>query len=286
MYISHEIVLIHSKTTTFTIMNYQNLRLSNSGTIVVMLALLFCFVYTPLAAQPPGLISSGMTLKIKGSGGTNGSAVAFDTKNQLYFTVIAGNPSFPLEVFDVNGNSVQQSEAGFDARGLWYEPKTGLIEGNGPGEGGWYHLVRDANGKYTGKTETIIEGDLLPEFNACGTYDAKKKVVAFYNTGGLTFYSRKKTNYSKSLTLEGVAEASENYTENCLGYTGQKNYEFVILNHVEKTLCFFNRKGKLTATSKLPADAQTDSRFMFAYANGKAWLYNTSTRAWTGYDVF
>ena len=49
----------------------------------------------------------------------------------IYYAVIAGNSSFPLETFDATGVSLYQTNTGFDCRGLWWNPNLNQLETNG-----------------------------------------------------------------------------------------------------------------------------------------------------------
>src|SRR6266480_648241 len=63
--------------------------------------------------------------------GTNASGVAYNPNFDIYYAVIAGNSGFPYETFNSSGTSLHQTTAGFDFRGLWWNPNTGEVEGNG-----------------------------------------------------------------------------------------------------------------------------------------------------------
>ncbi|MBK9557951.1 MAG: hypothetical protein IPO47_19455 [Bacteroidetes bacterium] len=69
------------------------------------------------------------------------SAVVWIPKSQMYVTVVAGNAEFPLEGFSPAGTNIFSENANVDARGMWYNTKSGDIEINGAGEMGcaWIH---------------------------------------------------------------------------------------------------------------------------------------------------
>jgi hypothetical protein len=49
--------------------------------------------------------------------GTNASGIAYNPNFDIYYAVIAGNPTFPLETFTPSGMPLYQTTAGFDFRG-------------------------------------------------------------------------------------------------------------------------------------------------------------------------
>jgi len=46
---------------------------------------------------------ASLSLALKSTGGTNASGITYDPSRQLYYTVVAGNSEFPLEVFKSSG---------------------------------------------------------------------------------------------------------------------------------------------------------------------------------------
>jgi hypothetical protein len=219
--------------------------------------------------------------------GTNGCAVAWNPVRQIYVAVIAGNETFPMEAFNTSGKKVFEAEAGFDWRGLWYNPSTKKFEGNGAGEFGIANFGIDVSG-LPEKPVVIISGQNQPDFQSIGTYDYQKKQFAYYNSSAdeIKFYTRKKNTKVGTLKLNMKVVKSENLNMSYSGFTGKKNYEFVLFDYVEGKLYFYNRKGEKTAETKLPTDASLNYSFGFSYCNDRAFLYDKEFRVWRGYKVF
>lgn len=260
--------------------------LKNVTGTAMLLCLIIGFSSFTVNAQSPDPVQASITLKITDQNGTNGTAVAWDGEKGRYYAAIAGNKVFPIETFDASGKSTGRSEAGFDCRGLWYNPKTKTLEGNGAGEFGWFGLARDAEGNYNGKTVVIKDGMMQPEFQSVGVYDDKKKMVTFHLEGKIYRYKRKDSKaVKKIIELKLGSVTLEDININAMGYTGNNKYPYAILETTTKSVLLFNRGGKLKARTKLPADVATNSSFWFSFANNHAWLYNPNTRTWSGYKV-
>ncbi|HYG15241.1 MAG TPA: hypothetical protein VEC12_05760, partial [Bacteroidia bacterium] len=88
--------------------------------IVMLVLLLVCSVSCTKKLKVEENPLKTLVLKFKQSGGTNGVAVAWDPGRKVYYAAIAGNPSFPLEMFDEKGNHLHSSETDFDMRGMWW----------------------------------------------------------------------------------------------------------------------------------------------------------------------
>lgn len=131
-------------------------------------------------------------------------------------------------------------------------------------------------------------GQYQPDFQSVGTYNAAEKKVAFLNlsTGTIDLYPAKKPSKFKSvpLQLSSCGADALNYTS--IGYTGAKYFEYVILNAIDHKLVFVNKAGSETATTSLPDELSSYDAFKFAFANGRAFLYETETRTWTALRVF
>lgn len=243
-----------------------------------------------LHAQPKGTLTADMTYTFKKDEGTNASAIAYNPDANLYYTVIAGNVTYPLEIFKPNGETVYKGQAGFDARGLWWNPKEEQIEGNAIGSKGFYQLEMKADGSITGGVKKIECDQESPSANAVGDYDAKKKSIAFFTSDESTDeimllkISKGKGKY-KSIELE-LPSSGADYHRTSVAYTGQKGYEYAIMNTSRRRVDYFNRKGEKTASSSVPEDAVVEDRFRFSFANDRIWLYNAETRTWTAYKAF
>jgi outer membrane lipoprotein-sorting protein len=256
-----------------------------STRIISVLTLLF-FCYLSFS-QPKETAVKDISYTFSQTGGTNGCAVAWSPDKQIYITVIAGNISFPMEGFNSSGKNVFESETGFDWRGLWYNPSSKKFEGNGAGDYGWATFDLDASKKPNPSIVEVKEQN-QPDFQSVGAYDYDKKMVVFYDgeNGQLKLYSRKKPSKTSTIKLNFGNITSENINNTTVGYTGKKNYEFVLLDYYNSKLIFFNRKGNLTATTILPADAPMNYSFAFSFTNDRAFLYDKEFRVWRGYKVF
>lgn len=257
-------------------------NIKNLATALMLIATTSAFAQAPSSSP-----TKDITYTMKQASGTNATTVAWVPGKDFYVTVIAGNASFPLEGFRADGRNIFANEAGFDYRGLWYNPKTKKMEGNGAGEAGWVTFGFDANNG-TQAHSVIAAGQNQPDFQSVGVFDTGKKSIAFLSEdlSQIKFYSRKKPSKTKSVVLSWGSVNTSNINPYSLGYTGVSGYEFVCLDYVNRTLVFFNRSGSQTASVKLPADAPMNSTFAFGFANKHAFCYNKDTRTWSGYKVF
>ena len=240
-----------------------------------------------MVAPEGGIIDhpkASLTLKFKQSTGTNASSVTYNPKAKLYYSCIAGNRAYPLEVFDINGKNVFQTTTGVDLRGLWWNNKSKSLEGNCYGTGGIVSFPLSKKATPFIGVKTLLEGaDHQPGKNSCGVYDSKKKQVLYYNYG----YAVKYTDGEKVETLKLSIPNISHINSESLIYTGKKSMELGVLDYINKKVYLFNKKtGEKSATITLPADAITHSVFRFAYANNYVFLYNTESRSLTGYQIF
>ena len=252
-----------------------------------MLCCVLLFSGFTSAQKPKSKLTKDFSYTIKGDGGTNASAVAWNPLRNLYVAVIAGNSEYPLEGFDSNGKKVFSTEANEDFRGLWFNPDTEYMEGNGPGENGWFSFDIGED-KFPGGSEFMIEGQYQPDFNSVGAYDFDEKEVIFFNTDNqsLSRYSSDDPDVMEETKLSSKGFNLNEINSTSVGYTGKKGYEFVLLNFEKSKLCFFDRNGKLTKTSKIPSGAALNDSFAFAFTNDRLFLYDKVNRVWTAYKVF
>jgi len=218
--------------------------------------------------------------------GTNGSSVAYNTDKKIYYAVIAGNSSYPLETFDINGKQLNSKQAGGDMRGMWYNSSTKSIEFNGYDDGGYNSISLNSSGFPEENITNIVSGKNQPSENSCGVYEPINKEVIFYSEGSIYFFNSKNGKEKRIVHLQDIPTDLENINSNSLIYTGSSKNEIGLLNFNTKEVYLFdanngNYSGKIT----LPENAVTHSMFWFAYANGNIFLYNSETRTWTGYKI-
>ena len=97
----------------------------------VALSVLVLFTSYLAQAQTP-LSTAILDITLQCAGGTgNRTGIAFNPNQQLYYSVNAGNTSYPIETFDITGAQVSTVSQGFDYRGAWWNPNTSVLEGNG-----------------------------------------------------------------------------------------------------------------------------------------------------------
>ncbi len=267
-------------------LRFSPLNMLFSRCVIVCMAALSAF--TGLSAQAPAsAVEEDFNYTMVLGEGSNASAVAWDGKREVYVTVIAGNETFPMEVFDRKGNAVFQTDAGFDWRGLWYNPTTGMLEGNGAGKYGWASFsLRGADSR--SEIDNFEASQCQPDFNSVGAYDVAKRQVVYldFTVDGLAMYARKNSMKIKYLNLDWSSTDIGSVNTTTVGCTGHKNYEFVLLEYSLGKLIFFNRSGDQTASVQLPAGAPLAEQFAFSFVHDRAFLYDKSSRIWHAYKVW
>lgn len=261
--------------------------MKHSAVFIFMVS--FSLLFLSLSAQDLIEFPAGtLELQIEQIGGSNGASVAYNPQDQLYYCVMAGNASYPLETFSKSGQNLFQTIANNDMRGIWWNPKEKALEGNCYSDQGIVSIGLNNSG-YAGTGNNVIfeGGNHQPNEQAVGAYDAKKKEILYYNDGAIVGYSRKTgdpTDTYMKLELP-VDEYDLNWTT--LIFTGVKKMELGVLNIVDYKIYLFNRKdGTLTGTVNLPSGITLYEGFNFAFANNYIFLFDKDERKWTGYKIF
>jgi hypothetical protein len=165
-----------------------------------------------------------------------------------------------------------------DNRGLWYNTKSGKLEARSF-DGQLFAYSLKENGKPN--TPEKIKDEVGPADQNVGTFFKGK--VYYYGEGIVTSISAKGKTSSIQLAQSVDEPGYNNYS---MGFTGVKNYEIVVHHYINKSLEFYNLKGKKTSTVSLPDGIPEAENFRFSYANNRAWLYDVDSRSWTGYKIF
>lgn len=262
--------------------------------------LLFIFFLSVLAtsAQPVKQLKKVLELKIPREGGANGATVAWHPAFKKYYAAMAGNVSFFIGVYDVNGKRLNAAdqEALFDVRGLWYNPNTKTLQMNGYNDFGWAEYKLDGKGFPTG-IKNLYEEMHQPDEQSVGSFNPKEKLVYFFNgEGNLDKYSYADGDFISSIELHlgKTSKDEEDYSDNydvlqdynntTAVFTGIAKGEIGLLNHTNKEIELYDLKtGYITRKFTLPENAPVNSFLNFAYCNGVYWLFDKEHRIWMGY---
>ncbi len=237
-----------------------------------------------------------MQIKIP-EGGANGASVVYNPKEKLYYAAQAGNKVFPLIIFDKSGTIVSKEgqETLIDVRGLWYNPKTKRIEGNGYDYAGWFYYDLDKSG-LPEQLVTTKEGLFQPDKNSPGVLNTDDDEVLFLDGMNVVCYKTDGTDKKKVIQVHlGATSASsgtqisasdfdEGYNSRSIIYTGIKGAEIGFLNVAKKQVELYDIKsGYMSQVIKIPASFTIETFFNFSYSNGVYWLFDKQARMWMGY---
>ncbi|MBS4064117.1 MAG: hypothetical protein KGZ74_06130 [Chitinophagaceae bacterium] len=228
-------------------------------------------------------------------GGANGASVVYHPKEKLYYAAQAGNASFPLVIFDENGNVVSNSEQStlIDIRGLWYNPKTKDIGGNGYAQFGWFSYELDKKGMVE-KINVFKKGRYQPDDHSPGVLNTDDNEILFLDGLNIVCYTTEGDEKRKTIQLyigkktssdAGTGSSFESdYNTRSLIYTGKNGSEIGLLNIVQKQVELYSIKtGYMTKIVKLPLSFKPEAFFNFSYSNDTYWVFNKTTRIWNGF---
>lgn len=229
-------------------------------------------------------------------GGANGASVVYNPKEKLYYAAQAGNASFPLVIFNSNGDIVSDAEQQtlIDIRGLWYNPKTKTIGGNGYKEFGWFTYDLNKKGLVE-KINVFKEGRYQPDDHSPGVLNTEDDEVLFLDGLNIVCYNTDGTDKRKVIKIHigsktgddtdaGTEKFDADYNTRSIIYTGITGAEIGLLNVANKQVELYSIKtGYMSRIVKLPLSFTPETFFNFSYCNGIYWVFNKETRYWNGF---
>lgn len=246
------------------------------------------------AAQQRMKLQKTVTLQIEGEGGSNGASVAWHPVQKKYYAAMAGNKQYPLCVFSESGKIVPGGsvEEMIDVRGLWYNPKTKQIQGNGYNDNGWFEYQLNAKG-IPQDFKLLHEGINQPNAQCVGAFNNTTSEVYFFD--GVTFYTynaataEEKSNISLDVVMENndqdPLDGVDVYSPYLVMYTGMKGKEIALLNFDLNEIELFSYDFKRTGIVSIPEGQPVYENFNCSYANGMFWFFDKDSRNWTGYKA-
>jgi len=230
---------------------------------------------------------AGMTLTSSEGGTGNRSGLAYSPLFDLYYSVNAGSSSYPIDVYDADGEMVYNEASNFDYRGAWYNPENGQIEGNGYGSLGLASQnLNIITGIPTGSVTPILAA-AQPDAQSCGDLNTSNNEIVYYHNGSIHRYDREDNSLISSHTITGLPNELANMNTNTVIYTGCPTYEYGVYHRINQELYLINSVNFIvSAIVELPIDAPTEQSFKMAYTNNLFWLYQPSVSQWWSYDLF
>ncbi|MBK7761893.1 MAG: gliding motility-associated C-terminal domain-containing protein [Bacteroidetes bacterium] len=229
----------------------------------------------------------GLTLVHQNTNCFNNSGVAYNPNLALYYGVRAGNPTFPLETWTSTGTPLYNTSAGFDWRGMWWNPTTNQLEGNGYAASGMWKADLNGSGWALNTGTSIFAGMNQPDAQSCGDLDWQAYEVLYYFNGFIHRYSRTTNAFLGSYPITGTPVALSNLNSTTLMYTGCAGKEIALLDYVNKRVYVYNKaNGAYAGMSQLPATAVTTTSFRTSWSNCFVWLFNQPNFTWYSYQIF
>ncbi|MDY8134625.1 HYR domain-containing protein [Aquimarina sp. 2201CG5-10] len=234
-----------------------------------------------------GTLTPGPSLATSG-GTTNWSGVAYNPDLDLYYSFRAGNTGMPFRTYDSNGNTLVTNTTGFDFRGLWWNPNTNELQGNGVAASGYRTVTLDGNGYATSGGATFVTGNNQPNNQSNGAYDYDANEIVFYHGGRLYSYDMNGNQLTDNAIVNFPEANNGDITTRSVGYTGVSGAEIVIYSELNARVYFID---KTTSTYNgifldMPAGAPTPNNYGFSYANGYVFLReDASSDPWVSYQI-
>ncbi len=237
-----------------------------------------------------------MEIKIP-EGGANGGAVVYHPKEKLYYAAQTGNKEFPLVIFQEGGTIVSPAESTtrMDIRGLWYNPKTKNISGNGYKDFGWFNYEMGKDGIPYG-IDVFRPGKNQPDDHSPGVLNTEENEVLFLIGTSIECYSTAGAPLNKTIRIYPGQKSADDgskialtdfeaiYNFRSIIYTGYKAAEIGLLNVSRKQVELYNIKtGYMTRIVKLPLSFTPETFFNFSFSNDTYWVFNKATRYWNGF---
>ena len=229
----------------------------------------------------------GMALVHQNTNCFNNSGVAFNPNLNLYYGVRAGNSSFPLETWTSTGVPLYDTLCGFDWRGMWWNPTTNQLEGNGFNTFGMWKADLNASGYALSTGINLFTGMNQPDAQSVGDLDWQAYEVLYYFNDYIYRYSRATNTFLGSYQITGTPVATSNLNSTTLMYTGCPGKEIALLDYVNLRVYVYDKAtGAYAGMSQLPPTAVTTTSFRTSWTNCAVWLFDLGTLTWFSYKIF
>jgi hypothetical protein len=227
-----------------------------------------------------GEAETGITLP---NAPTNQGGVAFNPEKNLYYAVQAGSSGYILYTYDETGTQLAANTAGFDFRGLWWNPNNSSLEGNSYNGNGYRIVDLDANGYALSTGTNNPASNYQPDSQSQADYDYDLDEVIYYDNNSIYRTSRATgALIGSSIGITGLPANTLNST--FVGYTGIPGEEVLIYDYSNKAVYFVDKAtGIYSRSVQLPSSAPGRDYLNTSYANGHIWISDGTV--WRSYKI-
>lgn len=261
----------------------NEVRIDLRRILLVFFSLCFSLEIISQCAILPNAVP-GIILVHQNPNCSNNSGVAYNPGLGLYYACRAGNSGFPYETWSGVGLPLFNTTTGYDFRGLWWNPATNGLEGNGFNSMGIWRSNLNGSG-YALNTGAVVLAMAQPNSQSCGDLDYQANEVLYYSAGSVFRYSRATGAFISSYAITGTPVALANLNSTTLMYTGCSGMEIALLDYVLRRVYFYNKAtGAYVGFSQLPAGPATSPSFRVSWANNLIWIFDLPTITWYSYQ--
>lgn len=251
-----------------------------------MSTIVFAILHGQAMAQctPSSNATASLTLTGQPGGTENRSGLAFNPVLGLYYSVNAGSPSYPLDTYNEDGSLAATVISGFDYRGVWWEPTTQHLIGNGYATLGIFDQNLQVGTGLPLGTGTVVLTSNQPDVQSIGDLDTEANEILYYFAGSIHRYSASTNALLGTYAITGMPGGVGSLNSNTVMYIGCPGKEVALYDYVNRQVQYVNKStGAYSGSTQLPSDAPQRASFGLSYANGSVWIYDQG--AWHGYDL-
>lgn len=175
------------------------------------------------------------TLSVSENGTDNRSGLTYRADKAVYYSINAGNSSYPMDVFAASGKPLAAPSQGFDYRSIWWNPRSSQLEGNGYDELGIFiQTLEKDDGLPTGEGNIIFKG-AQPDIQSVGDFDYRDNEILYYFEGEIYRYDRQDNTFLASSTLSGAEGISPtDLNANSIAYSGCGGLEAILYQYEKR----------------------------------------------------
>ncbi|MGB0390609.1 MAG: T9SS type A sorting domain-containing protein [Salibacteraceae bacterium] len=251
-------------------------RFYNYVTIVIAL-LVGNFSYGQCSISTTGTLQ---TLTVSGGTGSTQYALVYNPVNSVYYT-LDGN--YIRTHSGINGSVLSSYYYSTTMRGIWWNPATSNLEGNGYNSNGIITFTVNSTTGYVSGGTVLFSGSHQPYYQCQGVLDEANNEILYFYASSIYRYSRVTGNLIGSTAISNMP-ASYTLTGYNIIYTGCPGKEIGLYDRLNKKLLFINKAtGAYVGASQLPTTAGTPYNWGVSFADDKLWVLNGTS--WNSYST-
>ena len=226
---------------------------------------------------------SGLTLTPVGS--QTNMSVAWNSQHQVYYAVEGNYTHLPIATYSAVGEILDTALSATDFRGVWYNSNTNTFQGNGFSNQGIFEQPVDESTGYLLDPGVKLFDSNQPLSQSMAAFNSAEDQLLFLAGNKIHIHDAATGLFLMDKTISGVSGVGSSVNPYAILYTGIDSAPYALVDVYVNLLYLLDENAHLVQTIALPAEANPNLFYGFAWCNNMLWIFDNIQARWESFRI-